>query len=176
VTDASRAHRCSWIAVAPACLGLITGLSACGGGSHAVAAALSETTITRPGSPQALTVAQFRAKASAICLKLYRAKVPKGTAGLAAMLPALRAADSSLEALKPPPSLAKLDKGLVADEKRIADFLPTLAKAAKNGNHAVLLHVLFTPRFIQASSKEEKLWTAIGSKACASGPLAKYTR
>jgi hypothetical protein len=162
----------------PASVCLVLALAACGGGGAGASRTLNASTTTKP---VALTAAEFRQKANAICFDLYRTKVPKGiSAGLVALMPALRAADSSLQALKPPPALAKLDQRLIADEKQEEALLPKFAKEAKAGqppNYKALLHVLSTSRVIlRLAKRDERLWTDVGAKACANGPLAEYTR
>jgi hypothetical protein len=172
VTDASRTPRC-YLVLAPTCLGLALALSACGGGSRAVTTLGASTTITK--NPRALTAAEYRKKANAICLSIYRKKIPKGTAGLVAVLADGRAADSSLEALHPPASLARLNARLIRVEKGLAAYVATLVKEQKGGKK-LTLSMLLDPRFVQLGGEEDRLWTKLGVTVCANGPLARYTR
>jgi hypothetical protein len=177
MTDASR----TWWSLrffASACLGLILALSACGGGGNPSRTHNASTTTTN--NPQTRTAAEFRQEANAICFRLYETKVPKGTtSGLAALSPALRAANSSLDALKPPPALVKVDHALLTDEKQEETLLPKFAKeakAAKPPHYAALRRFLSTSReILRLTSRDARLWTALGSEACVNGPLAKYT-
>jgi hypothetical protein len=66
----------------PASVCLVLALAACGGGGAGASRTLNASTTTKP---VALTAAEFRQKANAICFDLYRTKVPKGvSAGLVA--------------------------------------------------------------------------------------------
>lgn len=170
VVDASRT-RWSLSLVAAVCSSLILALSACGGGGGGLVG--GSTTVTLPAT--ALTAAQFRQKANAICLSLYRKKIPKGLAGLTAILVDGRAADSSLEALRPPASLATLDARLIQIEKAGAAYVATLVKEEKAGRKFTALSIL-SPRFVQLGGEEDRLWRKLGVDVCANGPLARYTR
>jgi hypothetical protein len=150
-----------------ASVGLLV-LAGCGGGNPA-----------SNGLPRAttLTPAAFRAKANAICLKLYRTKIPDGPTGIEAMLPALLTAETPFEALKPPPSLAEYDVELKAVYKQLdlRTVVKKEAEAANRGNTAAVLGIALSPNVARNSGREDQLWKKIGANVCANGPLDRYT-
>jgi hypothetical protein len=103
---------------------------------------------------------------------MYRTNSKRGSGHLPAVVASIRAADSSLRALNPPASLAKLDKRLVRVEKRVAAYAATLAREHKK----VTFSSLATPRFIALSNEEERLWISIGATVCANAPFTAWIR
>lgn len=111
----------------------------------------------------------YREKLNAICLTLYRTKLPwKGRAArLSAIVKAEGAAVASMQALRPPASLASLHQRAVAVAHEGVVRMSRLVKEYKEGT--ITWPQLAARKWGPLISRETSSWNRLGASACARG-------
>lgn len=124
-------------------------LAACGGSDHSTVV--------------------YREKLNAICLRLYRTKLPWNgrAARLSAIVKAEGAAVTSMQALNPPASLASLHQQAVTVAHKGVVRMSKLVKEYKAGT--ITWPQLAARKWGPLISYETRRWTRLGANVCARG-------
>src|SRR5262249_44913053 len=111
---------------------------------------------------------EYRQRVNAICLTLYRTRLPRGRAArLTAIVKAEGAAVSSMRALDPPASLAGLHRRVVAASQAGLVRMSKLLREYKA--RTLTWPQLAARKWGPLISEQTELWTDLGATVCARG-------